>query len=517
MQILSYSNKEATVEKLLPDKSYNVKEVSKILCISPRVVRDRIRSKELSAYSEGREWRIVGQSILDYRLSKQPLANEPKITEADMPKRTVYNIDDLERLFQGGDHMVKKVGTSGRRWFCGFGGFFYELDSKGFKRWKIWFWDENHKRKHKSVHLVVNEKEALIALKATLEMEREKALLRKYVPKKAKELGYDVDEKARVKFSAMGDDYMRDFAELNHTQKGNDASTLRNLNLTFAEKYVNEISRGDIKTYIAEQQRLGLKNSTIRQRLRVMRSVLNWAVDMGKYQIKENPFDGRNLMPKVDKNGQKPLTPEMINMLLQKAKEKYPHMQSPILLEMFQDMRVGEVESLKKEDINFKDKVLEIKPEHVKGRKKGGVVKLVPFGNYIHDMLKFIIENTKSDSKYVFIYWNPRFHRITRTPIREHFALIVEECGLKGQVRFHQFRRTGANFLHRAGVPIQFTQQFLGHKNPNTTQGYLNPDIEMSQKAAAEQEKIIMDKLRIRKEDFLNESILPHYPEETGK
>lgn len=95
-----------------------------------------------------------------------------KITEADLSKKTVYNIDDLEQLFQGGDDpmLVKKVGNSGRRWFCGFGGFFYELDSKGFKRWKVWWYDENHKRKHKSVHLVVNEKEALIALKYELEM-----------------------------------------------------------------------------------------------------------------------------------------------------------------------------------------------------------------------------------------------------------------------------------------------------------------------------------------------------------
>ena len=517
MQILSHSSKEAMVEKLLPEKSYNVKEVSLFLGISPRVCRDRIHNKELSAYSEGRELRIVGQSILDYRLAKSPSANVIKITEADLPKMTVYNIDDLKKLFQGGDPVVKKVGTSDRRWFCGYGGFFWELDSKGFKRWKVWWYDENHVRKHKSVHLVINEKEALISLKGELEMERRKAFLRKYMPKEAVKLGYDVDEKTRVKFSSMGNDYMRDFAELNHTQKGNDASTLRNLNLTFGKMYVNEISKSNIKTYIAEQQKLGLKNSTIRQRLRVMRSVLNWAIDMDNYQIKKNPFDGHNLMPKVDKNGQKPLTPEIELMLLRKAKEIHPHMVPPILLAIFQNMRVGEVETLKKEDINFEDRVLELKPENVKGRKAGGEVKQVPIRDFVFDLLKYLQKNTNGDSDYAFTYWNPRFQRITRVPVRQHFTEIVEACGLKGKVRFHQFRRTGANLLDEEGMPIQFIQHFLGHKDASTTRGYLNPDIEMGRRAAAKQEEIIKNKLCIGNADFLNDSILPHYPKGSGK
>jgi len=506
-------------EELQASKSYNLKEVSKILGISPRVVRDRIRNDELLAYSEGRELRVLGKHITDYRLKKMPSAGMIKITEADLVKKTVYNLDDLERLFQGGDDpmLVKKVGNSNRRWFCGFGGFFYELDSHGFKRWKVWFWDENHKRKHKSVHLVVNEKEALIALKYELEMEREKAFLRKYVPEKAKELGYDIDEGKRIKFSVMGDDYIRNYAELNHTQQGNDKSTVKNLNQTFGKMYVSEISRGDIKIYIAEQQKLGLKNSTIRQRLRVMRSVLNWAIDMDNYQIKKNPFEGRNLMPKVDKNGQKPLEPEVLNVLLQKAKESYPWMLPPILMGLFQGMRVGEVESLKKEDINFEDRMLELKPENVKGRKQGGMVKQVPIGDYILNMLKYLKENTNGDSEYVFAYRNPRFCRVTRVPIRDHFARIVKECGLGGKVRFHQLRRTVANLLNGVGMPIQFTQHLLGHEDPNTTQGYLNPDIEMGRKAVIKQEEIIKSKLSIGNLDFLNKNILPHYPEGTGK
>ena len=505
------------VEGLQASKSYKIKEVSLFLGITPRVVRSRIHDNEILAYSEGKELRVLGQHILEYRLRKLPSAGVMKINETDLVKKTVYNLDDLERLFKGGDPVVKKVGNSGRRWFCGFGGFFWEKDSKGFKRWKVWWWDENHVRKHKSVHLVVNEKEAIIALKAELEMERRKSLIRRYLPEKAKELGYDIDKEKKVKFSIMGDDYMRDFAVLNHTQEGNDRSTLRNLNKTFGNTYVNEISRGDIKTYIAEQQKLGLKNSTICQRLQIMRSVLNWAIDMEDYQIEKNPFNGRNLMPRVLKNGQKPLTVEMILALLQKAKESYPHMLPPIKLAVFNGMRVGEVETLKKEDVDFENSLLNLKPENVKGRKRGGLVKQVAIGDYILNTLKYLKENTNGDSEYVFTYWNPRFNRTTRVPVRDHFARIVEECGLKGKVRFHQFRRTVANLLNKDGTPIQFTQHLLGHEDPNTTKGYLNADIEMGRKAAAKQEEIIMRKLRIGNLDFLDESILPYYSEEKGK
>ena len=124
-------------ERLCQDKSYNVKEVSEILGISPRVTRDRIRNKELLAYSEGRELRVLGQHITDYRLSKLPSAGVTQITEADVPRRTVYNIYDLDRLFKGDDPMrVKKVGIQIVDGFAGLADFFMnwiQKDSRGGK------------------------------------------------------------------------------------------------------------------------------------------------------------------------------------------------------------------------------------------------------------------------------------------------------------------------------------------------------------------------------------------------
>jgi len=180
-------------------------------------------------------------------------------------------------------------------------------------------------------------------------------------------------------------------------------------------------------------------------------------------------------------------------------------------------MRVGEVETLKKEDINFEDKMLELKPENVKGRKEGGVVKQVPVCDYVISQLKYLKENTNGDSDYAFTYWNPRFSRITRVPVRDHFAEIVAACGLKGKVRFHQLRRTVANLLNREGMPIQFTQHLLGHADPNTTKGYLNPDIEPARKAADALGEIVKNKLFIGNADFINDRILPHYPEGAEK
>lgn len=50
----------------MSEKYYTVKEVSDLLQVSDKTIRDLINSKEIIAFKVGREWRMTQESLNDY-------------------------------------------------------------------------------------------------------------------------------------------------------------------------------------------------------------------------------------------------------------------------------------------------------------------------------------------------------------------------------------------------------------------------------------------------------------------
>ena len=134
------------MEKLVPDKSYDLKEVSKILNLKPQGVLERIWAGKLLAYKDGKEWRTIGRDIEAYRES---LKNKKKSALEDAPE---FKSDAPQNLQKGGTTM-KVVKTGKNRWNAGFGGFYRQKDSKGIWRWFIWIYnpDDRSQRPSKAV------------------------------------------------------------------------------------------------------------------------------------------------------------------------------------------------------------------------------------------------------------------------------------------------------------------------------------------------------------------------------
>ena len=51
------------------------------------------------------------------------------------------------------------------------------------------------------------------------------------------------------------------------------------------------------------------------------------------------------------------------------------------------------------------------------------------------------------------------------------------------RVHPHLFRHTRATDLYKAGMPLSYVAEFLGHVNVNTTDIYASADVEMLRKA----------------------------------
>ena len=365
---------------------------------------------------------------------------------------------------------MKVVQISDSRWFCGFGGFFFRLDEHGIKRWMVWFYDENYKRIHKAVKHVVCKKEALIAL----EGERRIAFMKRHNPDETEK------GKKRINFKKLADEFM---AQSNRKNKANDRSVLKNLVSFFRDTAIAEITRADIRRYIAESQKKGDAASSICERLRVMTTVLNYAVEM-EYELEKSPIVAKDL-PKVKKSRKIPLEMDELKLLFQVAEKEYPHMLPVLTCACMTGMRRGEIETLRWDDVNLDERWINVEAEN----NKSGREKEIAINKTLFLVLEDLKKLEKEDSGYVFVYDNPRLNRVSRAPVKFHFEQIVEKAGLKGKAHFHLLRHTVASALARAGADPVSIQYMLGHANLSTTEIYLHPHRDAKRKAAELLEK----------------------------
>ncbi len=493
------------MEKHVPGKSYRIKEVAEILNLHPETIRGLVRDGKLLAYKPlEHEWRVEASDLRKFQDERKEKVVKPAFEEVMEFKSNPQN------LLKGGQMMkVKKVGQN--RWFAGFGGFYWKKDSKGFKRWYIWWYDERDKRKFKCVKTddsklsskvkitrgwpqVTNEKEGFIALIAELERARMEAFAKKvarYNPDQGKQLmetlGIEENENGDViKLSKLMENWLENHARLNHVDKGKSAeSAVKYWGEKFGKKKAVEITRGEIQRHFIAEQKEALSagrdlnkiKATQKQRGTILMGIYNWAIEkMGDYGVKVNPVVGT--LPKPESKEKEAFTRNELQSLFQKASEFYIHMLEPMAYALITGGRIGELENLRWENVNLEEGYVKImKPKEKNSKKIDIDADCALYQMFVE--LKKKQENLderdfkNGDYGQVFIYWNPRYDKWGRTPIADHFLEIRREVGIENK-SFHSFRHTAGSIGVSNGANVRAIQAIYGHSTVDMTQHYLH-------------------------------------------
>jgi integrase/recombinase XerD len=139
------------------------------------------------------------------------------------------------------------------------------------------------------------------------------------------------------------------------------------------------------------------------------------------------------------------------NQLLKAAKKN--ELKAAFRFGFYQGMRVTEVISLNKEDVNIETGFIHIR------QGKGCKDRQIPIRDEVIHYIRYLPIN----------YTRQGLHKAIRT-----LSLKV----LNKDIHFHTLRHSGATYyLNDKGVDIRFIQQFLGHTRLSTTQIYthINP------------------------------------------
>ena len=237
-----------------------------------------------------------------------------------------------------------------------------------------------------------------------------------------------------------------------------------------------EIATQDIRKYLADYKReRGVSNTTLDNMRRVFQSFFTWMHREG-YIIKD-PCSAVNKI-RADKIIKNPYSDEEMELMREAAK----NLREKAIIEVLYStgMRIGELEKLNKDDIDF-----------VNGKAivfgKGAKEREVYFNVKAQLALKKYLENRNDTNEALFVGLQSPYNRLKVSTYEKILRELGGRCGV--HCHPHRFRRTCATILLNKGMPIQEVSKVLGHAKLETTLIYC----EINQQSVAANHKKYMN------------------------
>lgn len=233
-------------------------------------------------------------------------------------------------------------------------------------------------------------------------------------------------------------------------------------------KKLNDITKNDIKNYIAYLKKQELNEKSISRNISSIRSFYKFLL-IEKY-ITNNPMLDIKL-PKIKKTLPNTLSIEEIDRLLDiKLIDNYSYRNKAILELMYATgLRASEVISLKLNDIDLQMSL-------IRTLGKGNKERIIPIGDYATEILNEYIHKyrdlfiKKNQTDYLFL--NNHGNKLTRQGLFKIIKKIAQEKNIKTNFSPHTLRHSFATHLLQNGADLLTIQELLGHSDVSTTQIY---------------------------------------------
>ena len=241
----------------------------------------------------------------------------------------------------------------------------------------------------------------------------------------------------------------------------------------------NEIKISMVQNYLIK--RAEVSALTANKDLRYLRALFNFGIKQGLIQT--NPTQGLEFMP-VERHLKYIPSKEDVAKVLLAAD---PDMQDYLLAIKETLARMGEINRLRWEDVDFEGKYVVLYTR----KKKGGHLtpRKVPMTTTLYNMMLRRYKNREKDKPWVFWhrYWSRKEGRFLEGPYQDRKMMMRKLCLRAGvrYFRFHALRHFGASVLDRSNVPVGSIQRILGHESRSTTEIYLHSIGEAEREAMA--------------------------------
>ena len=276
-------------------------------------------------------------------------------------------------------------------------------------------------------------------------------------------------KKKNIRFEEYTKIYEENYSKERRGYK-NELYIIKKLNSFFKDKYLNEITPGDIERYRSKRKD-EVSNTSVNLELSKLKAIFNKAIDTEDYGILRNPVNKVEFLEKVSHKERFLSIKEMESLLKAAHTPWSSHLPLFLVIALNTGMRKMEILSLKWENVNFKKRYIEVTREIAKSKKS----RKVPMNDIVYKELK----NIERKSQYVF--YNPKKKTHIKN-IKTAFWRACSEAGIEN-LRVHDLRHTAASFLvNECGISVPAVAEILGHSNIEMTMQYVHQTDEQKQK-----------------------------------
>jgi len=224
---------------------------------------------------------------------------------------------------------------------------------------------------------------------------------------------------------------------------------------------LERVERRDIEGFVEHEQDRGLKRSTVKTRLAIVKAFLRFMAEKGVGGEEVFPW---KLKIKVPETLPRAMDPEDVERLLAAGGSERDR--AMIMLLLRTGMRIGELLNTRMMEVDIEEQkilIYEAQKNHL-----GRVV-------YFSDDAKVALEKwlEKRDNKQELLFYGPRGKVLSYAAARMMFVKYIDRAGFseKGYT-LHSLRHTYATDLLNAGMPIQVLEKLLGHMSLEVTRRY---------------------------------------------
>jgi len=224
--------------------------------------------------------------------------------------------------------------------------------------------------------------------------------------------------------------------------------------LNFLSKEPAEIDEDDVKFYIAEN---------LSERSAISTIMFLAALKYSSSAILKKDLTANIKRPKREKRIPVVLTKNEIKNLFASLNTKKSLLMVSLMYAT--GMRVSELASLRIDDLNFEERIGNVK------QGKGKKDRFFNIPDFLFSKLKHQAESEKNEGR-IFLFSGRDGKKMSARNLQKIVKHAAKKAGIKKDIHCHTLRHSFATHLLEDGTDIRFIQHLLGHSSISTTELY---------------------------------------------
>ncbi len=247
----------------------------------------------------------------------------------------------------------------------------------------------------------------------------------------------------------------------------------------FGDRAIDFVTHEDVVDLMALMENGGIAPKTIRNYLGTLGALFNYAKGPRRRWATSNPCEGIELPAVPEHNGLRYLELDQLDALVTNAQAgPYEALDRAMYrTAAMTGLRLGELIALRWRDVDWTASAIRVRSNYVCGEfgtpKSKRSTRSVPMADQLAGELERYYQSSGEPADGELVFPRPDSGGpLDKSTTLRRMRLALKAAGLDESHRFHDLRHTFGTAMAAAGVPMRTLQEWMGHRDIQTTQRY---------------------------------------------